>query len=178
MQALLVAFCFGAFLEGAAGFGTPVAVSAALLVGAGFRPLHAAGLALLANTAPVAYGALGTPIITLARVTGLDELRLSAMAGRQLPFFSLLVPAWLVWVMAGWRGRAGRLAGGAGLRRDVRRGPVRSSPTTTARGWWTWSPGSSRWSPWRCCCGSGGRPRSGGSPTSATGGCRRRPDRR
>jgi lactate permease len=77
------------------------------MVGAGFRPLHAAGLALLANTAPVAFGALGTPITTLARVTGLDELKLSAMAGRQLPFFSLLVPAWLVWVMAGWRGVRG-----------------------------------------------------------------------
>jgi lactate permease len=107
IQALLIAFSFGAFLEGAAGFGTPVAVSAALLVGAGFRPLHAAGLALLANTAPVAFGALGTPITTLARVTGLDELKLSAMAGRQLPFFSLLVPAWLVWAMAGWRGVRG-----------------------------------------------------------------------
>jgi lactate permease len=107
VQALLIAFCFGAFLEGAAGFGTPVAVTAALLVGAGFRPLHAAGLALLANTAPVAYGALGIPITTLASVTGLDELRLSAMAGRQLPFFSLLVPAWMVWVMAGWRGVVG-----------------------------------------------------------------------
>jgi lactate permease len=107
VQALLIAFCFGAFLEGAAGFGTPVAVTAALMVGAGFRPLHAAGLALLANTAPVAYGALGTPITTLARVTGLDELKLSAMAGRQLPFFSLVVPAWMVWVMAGWRGVLG-----------------------------------------------------------------------
>jgi len=107
VQALLIAFCFGAFLEGAAGFGTPVAVTAALMVGAGFRPLHAAGLALLANTAPVAYGALGTPITTLARVTQLDELKLSAMAGRQLPFFSLIVPVWLVWVMAGWRGVRG-----------------------------------------------------------------------
>jgi lactate permease len=107
LQALLIAFCFGAFLEGAAGFGTPVAVTAALMVGAGFRPLHAAGLALLANTAPVAFGALGTPITTLARVTQLDELKLSAMAGRQLPFFSLLVPAWMVWVMAGWRGVVG-----------------------------------------------------------------------
>src|SRR5262245_47325099 len=107
IQALLIAFSFGAFLEGAAGFGTPVAVSAALLVGAGFRPLPAAGLALLANTAPVAFGALGTPITTLARVTGLDELKLSAMAGRQLPFFSVLVPAWLVWAMAGWRGVLG-----------------------------------------------------------------------
>ena len=107
VQALLIAFCFGAFLEGAAGFGTPVAVTAALMVGAGFRPLHAAGLALLANTAPVAFGALGTPITTLARVTGLDELKLSAMAGRQLPFFSLIVPVWMVWVMAGWRGVKG-----------------------------------------------------------------------
>jgi lactate permease len=107
VQALLIAFCFGAFLEGAAGFGTPVAVSAALMVGAGFRPLDAAVLALLANTAPVAFGALGTPITTLARVTGLDELKLSAMAGRQLPFFSLLIPGWLVWVMAGWRGMLG-----------------------------------------------------------------------
>jgi lactate permease len=107
VQALLIAFSFGAFLEGAAGFGTPVAVSAALMVGAGFRPLDAAVLSLLANTAPVAFGALGTPIITLADVTKLNELKLSAMAGRQLPFFSVLVPAWLVWVMAGWRGVVG-----------------------------------------------------------------------
>src|SRR5262249_56418384 len=101
------ALCWGAFVEGAAGFGTPVAISGALLIGAGFKPLHAAGLALIANTSPVAFGALGTPITTLAKVTGLDEVRLSAMAGRQLPFFSLLVPAWLVWVMAGWRGVVG-----------------------------------------------------------------------
>jgi lactate permease len=103
IQALLIAFSFGAFVEGAAGFGTPVAISAALLIGAGFRPLYAAGLALLANTSPVAFGALGTPIITLARVTGLSEQALSAMAGRQLPFFSVIVPAYLVCVMAGWR---------------------------------------------------------------------------
>jgi lactate permease len=103
IQALLIAFSFGAFVEGAAGFGTPVAISAALLMGAGFRPIHAAGLALLANTSPVAFGALGTPIITLANVTGLDVGKLSAMAGRQLPFFSLIIPAWLVWVMSGWR---------------------------------------------------------------------------
>jgi lactate permease len=107
IQALLIAFCFGAFVEGAAGFGTPVAISAALMLGAGFRPLYAAGLALLANTSPVAFGALGTPILTLSQVTGLDALRLSAMAGRQLPLFSLIVPAWLVWVMAGWRGVVG-----------------------------------------------------------------------
>jgi lactate permease len=103
IQALLIAFSFGAFLEGAAGFGTPVAISAALLLGAGFRPLYAAGLALIANTAPVAFGALGTPIVTLAKVTELPEMQLSMMAGRQLPFFSLIVPAWLVWTMAGFR---------------------------------------------------------------------------
>jgi lactate permease len=103
IQALLIAFSFGAFVEGAAGFGTPVAISAALLIGAGFRPLYAAALALLANTSPVAFGALGTPILMLAKVTGLPEPSLSAMAGRQLPFFSLIVPVWLVWTLAGWR---------------------------------------------------------------------------
>ncbi len=97
IQVLLIAFAFGAFIEGAAGFGTPVAISAAMLIGLGFKPLQAAGLALIGNTAPVAYGALGTPIITLAKVTGLNELALSAMAGRQLPLFSLIVPFWLVW---------------------------------------------------------------------------------
>jgi len=107
IQALLIAFSFGAFVEGAAGFGTPVAISAALMMGAGFSPLHAAGLALLANTSPVAFGALGTPILMLANVTGLSVFDLSAMAGRQLPFFSLVVPVWLVWVMAGWRGVVG-----------------------------------------------------------------------
>ena len=107
IQAVLIAFCFGAFMEGAAGFGTPVAISAALMIGAGFPPLYAAGLALIANTAPVAFGALGTPIITLARVTGLPEDQLSAMAGRQLPFFSLIVPAWMVWIMSGWSGVVG-----------------------------------------------------------------------
>lgn len=104
IQALLIAFCFGAFIEGAAGFGTPVAISAALLVGLGFKPLQAAGLSLIGNTAPVAFGSLGTPLITLAKVTELDLGLLSAMVGRQLPFFSLLVPFWLVVVMAGWTG--------------------------------------------------------------------------
>jgi lactate permease len=103
IQALLIAFSFGAFIEGAAGFGTPVAISAALLVALGFKPLHAAGLSLLGNTAPVAYGGLGTPLIALAKVTGLDLMELSAMVGRQLPFFSLIVPFWLVIVLAGWR---------------------------------------------------------------------------
>ncbi|MBY0522737.1 MAG: lactate permease LctP family transporter [Gemmataceae bacterium] len=104
IQALLIAFCFGAFVEGAAGFGTPVAISAALLVGAGFKPIYAACLALIANTSPVAFGALGTPTTTLASVTGLDLMQLSKMAGRQLPFFSFIVPIWLVTTMAGWRG--------------------------------------------------------------------------
>ena len=104
VQVLLIAFSFGAFIEGAAGFGTPVAISAAMLIGLGFKPLPAAGLALIGNTAPVAYGALGTPILTLANVTGLPLLELSAMAGRQLPFFSVIVPFWLIWAMAGWRG--------------------------------------------------------------------------
>ena len=104
IQALLIAFSFGAFIEGAAGFGTPVAISAALLVGLGFKPLQAAGLSLLGNTAPVAFGALGTPLIALAGVTGIDVNLLSAMVGRQLPFFSLLIPFWLVIVMAGVQG--------------------------------------------------------------------------
>jgi lactate permease len=104
LQLLLIAFSFGAFFEGAAGFGTPVAVTAAILIGLGFSPLAASGLSLIANTAPVAYGALGSPILALAAVTGLDLLQLSAMVGRQLPFFSILVPFWLIWAFAGFRG--------------------------------------------------------------------------
>ena len=107
MQALLIAFSFGTFLEGAAGFGTPVAISAALLIGLGFSPLYAAGLALLANTSPVAFGALGTPIILLAEVSHIDVMALSQMAGRQLTLFSLIIPAWLVAVMSGWKGVKG-----------------------------------------------------------------------
>jgi lactate permease len=104
LQLLLIAFCFGAFFEGASGFGTPVAVTAAILMGLGFSPLAAAGLSLIANTAPVAYGALGTPIAGLASVTGIDPFLLGAMVGRQLPFFSLIVPFWLIWAFAGWKG--------------------------------------------------------------------------
>jgi lactate permease len=104
IQALLIAFSFGAFIEGAAGFGTPVAISGAMLIGLGFRPLQAAGLALIGNTAPVAFGALGTPLIALNAVTRLPLETLSAMVGRQLPFFSVLVPFWIVAVMAGLRG--------------------------------------------------------------------------
>lgn len=101
LQLLLIAFCFGAFFEGAAGFGTPVAVTAGILIGLGFSPLAASGLSLIANTAPVAFGALGTPVITLAKVHGYDLMEVTAMIGRQLPFFSLLVPFWLIWAFAG-----------------------------------------------------------------------------
>ncbi len=100
----MIAFAFGAFFEGASGFGTPVAITGAVLIGLGFSPLAASGLSLIANTAPVAYGALGTPIQGLASVTGLDPYVLGAMVGRQLPFFSLIVPFWLIWAFAGFRG--------------------------------------------------------------------------
>jgi lactate permease len=104
LQLLLIAFSFGAFFEGASGFGTPVAVTGAILIGLGFSPLAASGLSLIANTAPVAYGALGTPIAGLASVTGIDPYILGAMVGRQLPFFSLIVPFWLIWAFAGYKG--------------------------------------------------------------------------
>jgi lactate permease len=104
LQLLLIAFSFGAFFEGASGFGTPVAITGSILIGLGFSPLAASGLSLIANTAPVAYGALGTPIQGLASVTGLDPYILGAMVGRQLPVFSLIVPFWVVWAFAGWKG--------------------------------------------------------------------------
>jgi lactate permease len=107
VQIILIAFSFGAFIEGVSGFGTPVAITGAILIQLGFRPLHASGLALIANTAPVAFGSLGIPITTLEQVTGLDALKISAMVGRQLPFFSLLVPFWVVAAFAGWRGMCG-----------------------------------------------------------------------
>ncbi|MSR40001.1 MAG: L-lactate permease [Planctomycetes bacterium] len=107
LQALLIAFSFGAFIEGAAGFGAPVAISGALLIGLGFRPLEAAKLALIGNTAPVAFGSIGTPLVTLAPLAELDLSQLSAMVGRQLPFFSLLIPFWLIWAQVGWRGMIG-----------------------------------------------------------------------
>ena len=107
VQALLIAFSFGAFLEGCAGFGAPVAISAAIMIGLGFSPLYAAGLALIANTAPVAFGSLGIPLTTLSSVTGLDLMKLSAMAGRQLSLVALIIPAWIVVAMSGWRGLKG-----------------------------------------------------------------------
>ena len=107
IQALLIAFSFGAFIEGAAGFGAPVAITGALMIGLGFRPLEAAKLVLIGNTAPVAFGSLGIPIITLAKVTGLDLQMLSAMVGRQLGLISVIIPFWLVAAQVGWRGMMG-----------------------------------------------------------------------
>jgi lactate permease len=104
IQVVLIAFSFGAFIEGMAGFGTPVAITSALLIQLGLRPLQASCLALIANTAPVAFGSLGIPITTLSQITGMDTLALSRMVGRQLPFFSVIVPAWVCVVFAGWRG--------------------------------------------------------------------------
>ncbi|MFG7333505.1 lactate permease LctP family transporter [Burkholderia pseudomallei] len=104
LQMLLIGFSFGAFLEGAAGFGAPVAITAALLVGLGFNPLYAAGLCLIADTAPVAFGALGIPVIVAGQVSGLDPMAVGAMAGRQLPFLSFFLPFWLVFVMDGVKG--------------------------------------------------------------------------
>src|SRR5690242_20016656 len=109
LQLLLIAFSFGAFFEGASGFGTPVAVTGSILMGLGFSPLAAAGLSLIANTAPVAFGALGAPVQGLAAASGLDPYLLGAMIGRQLPLFAVLVPFWLIWAFAGWRGVKGVL---------------------------------------------------------------------
>jgi lactate permease len=103
LQVLLVAFCFGAFIEGAAGFGAPVAIAGAFMIGLGFKPFHAAALNLIANTAPVAWGAIGTPVHTLAAVTALPESDLNAMIGRILPFAAVIVPFWLVRTMVNWR---------------------------------------------------------------------------
>ncbi len=106
LQALLIAFCFGAFIEGAAGFGTPVAIAGATLVGLGFRPFYAAGICLVANTAPVAFGAIGIPVVALAGVMGYDNaglMKLSAMVGRQLPFISVFIPFYIIFIMVGWK---------------------------------------------------------------------------
>lgn len=103
LQALLIAFSFSAFLEGAAGFGTPVAIAAAMLVGLGFNPLYAAGLALVANTAPVAFGGVGIPVIVAGQVTGIDQMAISQMVGRTLPLLSIIVPFYLIIIMAGWK---------------------------------------------------------------------------
>ncbi|HIJ37404.1 MAG TPA: lactate permease LctP family transporter [Rhodospirillaceae bacterium] len=104
LQMLMIGFSFGAFLEGAAGFGAPVAITAALLVGLGFNPLYAAGLCLIANTAPVAFGAMGIPILVAGKVSGLDPFKIGAMAGRQLPLLAVFVPFWIVYIMDGVKG--------------------------------------------------------------------------
>ncbi len=124
LQAVLVAFCFGAFIEGAAGFGAPVAISAAFLVGLGFQPFEAALLCLIANTAPVAWGGIGTPILTLSKVTGLDVHALSATSGRILPILSLVIPFWLVRTMTSWRETAAVWFPLIGHRRNVRLRPI------------------------------------------------------
>jgi len=106
LQALLIAFCFGAFIEGAAGFGTPVAIAGATLVGLGFRPFYAASVCLIANTAPVAFGAIGIPVVALAGVMGYDDtglMKLSTMVGRQLPFVSVFIPFYVIMIMVGWK---------------------------------------------------------------------------
>src|ERR1700735_3687522 len=113
LQALLIAFAFGAFIEGAAGFGTPVAVAAAMLAGLGFNPFYAAGICLLANTSPVAFGSIGTPLVTLAQVTGIPALPLSAGVGRICAPVSLIVPAYLIAVMGGWTALRGVLPAAA-----------------------------------------------------------------
>jgi lactate permease len=104
LQALLIAFCFGAFLEGSAGFGAPVAITAGMLVGLGFEPLYAAGICLIANTAPVAFGGIGLPVITSGHLTNIDPLILSRMIAHQLPFIAFIIPFWLIFIIAGWKG--------------------------------------------------------------------------
>ncbi|MBC8014232.1 MAG: lactate permease LctP family transporter, partial [Sporomusaceae bacterium] len=103
LQAIFIAFAFGSFIEGTAGFGTPVAITAAMLVGLGFNPVYAAGICLVANTAPVAFGAIGIPVVVLGQVSGIDQMTLSKVIGRQLPFLAVLVPLWLVIMMCGWK---------------------------------------------------------------------------
>ena len=146
LQAVLVAFCFGAFIEGAAGFGAPVAISAAFLVGLGFQPFEAALLCLIANTAPVAWGGIGTPILTLSKVTGLDVHALSATSGRILPILSLVIPFWLVRVMTSWRETAGGLVSRSRSSAE-RLPPFNSCGQTMSVS--SWSTSSRRWPAWR-----------------------------
>lgn len=126
LQALIIAFSFGAFLEGAAGFGTPVAISGAMLVGLGFRPLYAASICLIANTVPVAFAALGIPVLAAGEVTGLSPVAIARVIANQLLLLSFIVPAWLVFVMAGWRGVM-----------EVAPAVVLSGATFAGIQWWT-----------------------------------------
>ena len=166
IQAIIIAFCFGALLEALAGFGTPVAITVVMLMALGFQPLKAAVVALVANTAPVAFGALATPIVTLATVTsgasddpGLTVDTLGAMVGRQTPLLAAVVPLILVLIVDGRRGRPPDLAPGAGLRRSRSASPSSSPPTTSPcrspTSWRRWSPRP----PWSCCCAAGAPPR-------------------
>ena len=125
IQAVIIAFCFGALLEALAGFGTPVAITAVMLMAVGFKPMKAAAVALVANTAPVAFGAIAIPIVTLAGLTELPKEDLGAMVGRQTPLLALFVPLILVGMVDGRRGVRGRLAGRDGRRPGVRHRPVR-----------------------------------------------------
>ena len=125
VQAVIVAFCFGALMEALAGFGTPVAITSVMLIALGFKPIKAASIALVANTAPVAFGAIAVPITTLSEVTGLDKGDLGSMVGRQTPFLALVVPLILIGMVDGRRGIQPGLAGGRGRRPRVRDRPVR-----------------------------------------------------
>lgn len=161
LQLLLIAFCFGAFFEGAAGFGTPVAVTAGILIGLGFSPLAASGLSLIANTAPVAFGALGTPVITLAKVHGYDLMEVTAMIGRQLPLFSLMVPFWLIWAFAGRKAMTeiwpAILVTGLSF----------AIPQYLAgQSWWTSLRPLCPWCRWCCSCAYGSPRKSGAPPRS------------
>ena len=157
LQLLFIAFCFGAFFEGAAGFGTPVAVTAAMLIGLGFSPLAASGLSLIANTAPVAYGALGTPVIALAAVTGLD---LRAQRHDRPPAAVLLGDRPVLADLGVRRlpPHARDLARSPDGGRQLRRPAIPGSRTSMARGWWSRSPRSSRWLASPCSCASGNPP--------------------
>ena len=164
LQLVLIAFAFGAFFEGAAGFGTPVAVTAALLIGLGFSPLEASGLSLIANTAPVAFGALGTPLIALQGVTGLDMHELSAQVGRQLPVFSVMILFWLIAVYAGFGKMMEVRPALAVAGHFVRGAAVSHFPPSTGPGSWMWVPRSSRWARLRFFCACGIRPAPNASP--------------
>ena len=164
LQALFIAFAFGSFIEGTAGFGTPVAITAAMLVGLGFQPVYAAGVCLIANTAPVAFGAIGIPIVVAAGVTGLDMMHISQIVGRQLPFLSVIVPLWLVVTMSGWKSAMEVLpaiivTGVCASRSPSSWSPISSAPTCRIS-----LPPSSPSSAWGCSSCSGSRPPSGASP--------------
>ena len=124
LQALLIAFSFGAFLEGAAGMGAPVAITAAMLVGMGFNPLYAAGICLIANTAPVAFGSVGVPIAIASQVSGIPEMAISQMVGRTLPVLAIFVPFYLIILMSGFKRSTGSFASHASVRYSIWSGSI------------------------------------------------------